>query len=49
MGRNFEIAVKTLDQGLRQDLETGRPKLPIKNFWGVQIFKGDHNILRFQS
>ena len=35
-------------QSLSQDLETGCPKLPILKFWGVQIFKGDHNILRFQ-
>ena len=35
-------------QGLSQDLGTGCPKLPISKFWGVQIFKGDHNILRFQ-
>ena len=30
------------------DLETGCPKLVIVKFLGVQIFKGDHNILRFQ-
>ena len=35
-------------QGLSQDLETGCLKLAIVKFWGVQIFKGDHNILRFQ-
>ena len=34
--------------GLSKDLETGCPKLAILKFWGVQIFKGDHNILRFQ-
>ena len=35
-------------QGLSQYLETGCPKLAIVKFWGVQILKGDHNILRFQ-
>ena len=35
-------------QGLSQDLEIGCPKLAIVKFWGIQIFKGDHNILRFQ-
>ena len=35
-------------QGLSQDLETGCLKLPIVKFLGVQIFKEDHNILRFQ-
>ena len=35
-------------QGLSQNLETGCPKLAIVKFLGVQIFKGDHNILRFQ-
>ena len=34
-------------QGLSQDLETGCLKLAIVNFLGIQIFKGDHNILRF--
>ena len=38
----------TLRHGLSQDLETGCPKLAIVKFLGVQIFKGDHNILRFQ-
>ena len=32
-------------QGLSQDLETGCPKLAIIKIVGVQIFKGDHNIL----
>ena len=36
------------EQGLNQDLETGCPKLAIVKFWDVQIFKGDHNIFRFQ-
>ena len=35
-------------QGLSQDLEIGCPKLAMVNFLGVKIFKGDHNILRFQ-
>ena len=35
-------------QGFSQDLETGCLKLAIVNFCGVKIFKGDHNILRFQ-
>ena len=37
-----------LNQGLSQDLETGCQKLAIVKFLGVQIFKGDHNIFRFQ-
>ena len=36
-------------QGLSQDLETGRLKLAVVKFLGVQIIKEDHNILRFQS
>ena len=36
-------------QGLSQDLETGWPKLAIVKFWGVQNFKGDHNILELHS
>ena len=35
-------------QGLSQDLETGCLKLAIVTFLGVQMFKGDHNILIFQ-
>ena len=35
-------------QGLSQNLETGCPKLAIVKFWGIQIFKRDHNMLRFQ-
>ena len=31
-----------------QNLETGCLKLAIAKFWGVQNFKGDHNILIFQ-
>ena len=37
-----------LGQGLSQDLETGCPKFAIVKVLGIQIFKGDHNILRFQ-
>ena len=36
-------------QGLSQDLETGCLKLAIVKFLGVQMLKGDHNILRFQQ
>ena len=32
-------------QCLSQDLETGCLKLAVVKFLGVQIFKGDHNIL----
>ena len=35
-------------QGLSQDFETGCLKLAVVKFLGVHIFKGDHNILRFQ-
>ena len=35
-------------QCLSQDLETGCLKLAVVIFLGVQIFKGDHNILIFQ-
>ena len=35
------------EQGLSQDLETGCLKLAIVNFMGVQMFKDDHNIVRF--
>ena len=38
---------KTLGQGLSQDLQTGCPKLAIGKYLGIQIFKGDHNKLRF--
>ena len=37
-----------MEQGLSQDLETGCLKLAIVKYLGVQIFKGDHNILRLQ-
>ena len=37
-----------VEQGLSQDLETGCLKLAVVKFWGVQIFKGHHNILIFQ-
>ena len=35
-------------QCLSQDFETGCLKLAVVKFWGVQIFKGDHNVLIFQ-
>ena len=38
----------SLNQCLSQDLETGCLKLAVVKFLGVQIFKGDHNILIFQ-
>ena len=34
-------------QCLSQDFETGCLKLAVVKFLGVQIFKGDHNILIF--
>ena len=34
-------------QGLSQNLETGCLKLAIAKFLGIQIFKGEHNILIF--
>ena len=36
------------EQCLSQDLETGCLNLAVVKFLGVQIFKGDHNILIFQ-
>ena len=36
------------EQGFSQDLETGCPKLAIVKLLGIQNFKGDHNIFRFQ-
>ena len=35
-------------QGLSQDLETGCLELAVEKYLGVQILKGDHNILIFQ-
>ena len=46
--QGFSAGIKCWHQGLSQDLETGCPKLAIVKFLGVQIFKGDHNILRNQ-
>ena len=37
----------TVHQRLSQDLETGCLRLAVVNFLGIQIFKGDHNILIF--
>ena len=45
---NYFIGMIDTQQGLSHDLETGCPKLTIVKFWGIQIFKEDHNILRFQ-
>ena len=36
-------------QCLSQDLETGRLKLAVVKIFGVQIFKGDHNILHIST
>ena len=41
--------VNAYGQCLSQDLETGCLKLAFVKFLGVQIFKGDHNILMFQQ
>ena len=41
-------SILTLQQGISQDLETGCLKLAIVKLLGVQIFKGEHNILTFQ-
>ena len=42
------LLLEDFDQGLSQDLETGCLKLAIVKYLGIQIFKGDHNILRLQ-
>ena len=42
------LKVTSLRQGLIQDLESGCLILAIVKFLDVQIFKEDHNILRFQ-
>ena len=42
------IKVRSIIQCLSQDLETRCLKLAVVKFWGVQIFKGDHNILIFK-
>ena len=44
----YELGITTGQQGLSQVLETGCPKLAIVRFLGVQISKGDQNILIFQ-
>ena len=44
----ISIIESTFKHCLSQDLETGCLKLAVVKFLGVQIFKGDHNILRFQ-
>ena len=43
------VSYQVSGQGLSQVLETGCPKLAIVKFWGIHIFKGEHNILRFQT
>ena len=35
-------------QCLSQDLENGCLKLAVVKFLGVEVFKGDHNLLIFQ-
>ena len=45
---NFKVIARSIIQCLSQDLETGCLKLAVVKFLGVQIFKGDHNILIFQ-
>ena len=44
---NTMTILVALQQGLSQDLETACLKLAIVKVLGVQIFKGDHNILSF--
>ena len=44
----LDITTNTLGQCLSQDLETGCLKWAVKKLGGVQIFKGDLNILIFQ-
>ena len=46
LGHFYSVLVEA---GSWSGLETGRPKLPIVNFLGRPIFKGDYNILRLQS
>ena len=49
LGPSISSAIcKNPSQFLSQDLETGCLKLAVVKFWGVQIFKGDHNRLIFQ-
>ena len=47
MSKTF-IELHYRHQGLSQDFETGCLKLAIVKFWGVQTFRGYHNILRLQ-
>ena len=47
MGVNIVLDVEG-KQCRSQDIETGCLKLAVVKFWGVQIFKGDQNILIFQ-
>ena len=48
LSRYFYKSPARCMQCLSQDLETGCLKLAVVKFLGVQIFKGDHNILIFQ-
>ena len=48
LGAGIIVYYISLSQGLSQDLETGCPKLAVVKSFGVQMFKGDHNILAFQ-
>ena len=43
------VYMQDVSQCLSQDLETGCLKLAVVKSLGVQIFKGDHNILIFQQ
>ena len=43
------IEINAYTQYLRQDLETGYPKLAIVKFWDILFFKEGPNILRLQS
>ena len=49
MSGDLYWGVKNSMQCLSQDLESGCLKLAVVKFLGVQISKGDHNILIFQS
>ena len=45
--KQIVLASRASGQCLSQDFETGCLKLAVVKFLGVQIFKGDHNILIF--
>ena len=44
--KNINTEFMSFKQGFSQDLETGRRKLTIIEFWGIMFSKGDKNILR---